>query len=94
MRSNIRSSDVVGRWGGDEFILLVDGDLPGAHAQVERMQKWVFGEYTIQLGASKGKVKTRVEASIGIAEWQPGETSQQIIQRADSAMYKEKELAR
>ena len=94
LRSNTRPSDVVGRWGGDEFIMVLDCDLTGARAQIARMQKWVFGEYTIQLGASTGKIKVSVDASIGLAQWLPGETIQQVIEHADAAMYKEKELSR
>jgi len=94
LRSNLRGSDIAGRWGGDEFIVLLDCDLKGAKCQIERMQKWVFGEYTIQLGADKGELKVNVEASVGVAQWQPGETAQQVIDRADAAMYKDKKLAR
>ncbi len=94
LRSNTRPTDVVGRWGGDEFILILDCDLVGARSQIERLQKWVFGEYTIKPGADAEKVKIQVDASIGAAEWQPGETAHQVIERADAAMYKEKKLAR
>ena len=94
LRSNLRSSDIAGRWGGDEFIVILDCDLNAAKTQIERMQKWVFGEYTIPLGAGKGELKVNVDASIGVAQWQPGETLQQVIERADAAMYKDKKLAR
>jgi diguanylate cyclase (GGDEF)-like protein len=93
LRSNLRSSDIAGRWGGDEFIVVLDCDLKAAKSQIERMQKWVFGEYTIQLGDGKGELKVNVDASIGVAQWQPGETIQQVIEHADAAMYKEKRLA-
>ena len=93
LRSNIRPTDVVGRWGGDEFIMVLDCDLPGARTQIERMQKWVFGDYTIQLAAGKNKVKINLDASIGLAQWQPGETTQHLTERADAAMYQEKELS-
>ena len=56
LRSNLRSTDVAGRWGGDEFIVILDCDLAGANCQVERMRKWVLGEYTVQ-GAARGKGK-------------------------------------
>ena len=90
LRSNTRPTDVVGRWGGDEFIMVLDCDLPGARSQIERMQKWVFGDYTIQLTSDKSKVKISLVASIGMAQWQPGETTQQVTERADAAMYNDK----
>ena len=94
LRSQFRGADMVGRWGGDEFLALLDGDLSGARSRIEQMQRWVFGEYTIQVDANKQTIKATVDASVGVAQWQPGETLQQLIHRADAAMYKEKELAR
>jgi len=94
LRSNLRGSDIAGRWGGDEFIVVLDCDLNAAKSQIERMQKWVFGDYTIQLGEGKGNLKVSVDASIGVAQWQPGETIPQLIERADAAMYKDKRMAR
>jgi len=94
LRSNIRSTDIVGRWGGDEFIVVLDCDLNTANSQVERVRKWVLGEYTIQTDATSGKVKVRINASIGIAQWQSGQTMQALVARADSAMYREKAQAR
>lgn len=94
LRSNVRSTDLVGRWGGDEFIIILDCDLTTAKSQVERLQKWVLGEYTIQTGQASSETKVRVDASIGLAQWQPGETMQELISRADSTMYGEKEKAR
>ena len=94
LRGNLRSSDIAGRWGGDEFIVVLDCDISGSGKQVERMRKWVFGEYTLQGGPGSQPVKIAVDASIGVAQWKEGETLQQLVQRADAAMYREKTLMR
>jgi len=91
LRSNIRSTDLVGRWGGDEFIVVLDGAFDLAQAQVERLQKWAMGEYTIQLDKTSAPIKCQVEASIGLAQWRPGESMKDLIARADAAMYGHKE---
>jgi diguanylate cyclase (GGDEF)-like protein len=94
LRSNTRPTDVVGRWGGDEFMLILDCNLAGARIQIERLQRVAFGEYTIKSGTNGEKIKVRVDASIGVVEAQPGQTAHEIIEQADAGMYKDKKLSR
>ena len=88
LRSASRATDAVGRWGGDEFVVILDGHLSEAQSHVERMQKWVFGSYTLRLGPEGPKVETT--AAVGLVEWQTGETLKQVLARADALMYKQK----
>lgn len=85
LRSACRASDIVGRWGGDEFLIVLDGERAQAEAQIERVRKWVCGQYTVETSA--GAVKLNVEASIGLAEWTPPEPMTPLLERADAAMY-------
>jgi diguanylate cyclase (GGDEF)-like protein len=94
LRGSIRSTDLVGRWSGDEFVIVLDCDLASAKAQVERLAKWVFGEYPVEPGPGKPEIKIHVDAAVGIAMWRFGETLQQVIERADKAMYDDKKLAK
>ncbi|HTX74926.1 MAG TPA: diguanylate cyclase [Terracidiphilus sp.] len=93
LRSACRSSDIVGRWGGDEFLVVLDCRLSDAEAQIERVRKWVCGNYTMEQGNS-GRLRVGVNASIGLAEFMPPETLERLLDRADSAMYLEKSGAR
>lgn len=88
LRLVLRTSDLAGRWGGDEFIALLDCGLVVAESLIARIRDWVFGEYTVHCGSDASRVK--VSASVGLAAWVPGEKVAQTIQRADSAMYREK----
>lgn len=85
LKSACRSNDLVGRWGGDEFLIVLDGEQAQAEAQIERVRKWVCGQYTLE--SSSGALKLNVEASIGLAEWMPPELLQPLLERADAAMY-------
>ncbi|MDR3677148.1 MAG: GGDEF domain-containing protein [Acidobacteriota bacterium] len=88
LRSASRSTDVVGRWGGDEFVVILDGNLTEAQSHLERMQKWVFGSYTLHLGTEGPKVD--MDAAIGMVEWNAGEPIKDLLARADTLMYKQK----
>ncbi|HVJ07153.1 MAG TPA: GGDEF domain-containing protein [Acidisarcina sp.] len=88
LRNSCRSTDILGRWGGDEFILILDCDLQEARTLLRRMDRWVFGDYQIHIGAKQHTVS--VGASFGVAEWKPGEPVHHLLERADAAMYAEK----
>jgi diguanylate cyclase (GGDEF)-like protein len=90
LQKNVRNDDLVGRWGGDEFVIVLVRDLKGAEAQMHRIREWVFGDYTIETGAGKGPVKIPVVASVGLAQWEPGKTAKQVVEQADAAMYRDK----
>ena len=88
LRSFFRSSDVVSRWGGDEFLVVLDCTAEQMRDRIEAIRKWVCGDYTIQIGGEARKVN--IHASVGVASWRPGDTSAEVIARADGAMYREK----
>lgn len=88
LTSASRSSDIVGRWGGDEFVLVFDGVWKDAATQVERLEKWVCGNYTLK--SPSGSVTLPVQASIGLAAHQKGEKMKDLLERADQEMYSKK----
>ena len=86
--SACRATDVSGRWGGDEFIIVLECGISEARSQTDRLSKWVCGNYTVQ--ALSGMQKLKVEASIGLAEHLPGESMNDLLARADAVMYAQK----
>ena len=88
LKTACRATDVIGRWGGDEFVLLLDCGEQEAGTQMDRLRKWVFGTYSVEGPA--GPMKLKVDASIGLAEFRPGETLKKLLERADAAMYQDK----
>jgi diguanylate cyclase (GGDEF)-like protein len=85
-----RAGDLVGRWGGDEFVVLLSCDTAGARLHTGRIREWVFGKYTLDKSGRPKPLEVAVEAAIGLAEWHPGDTPEHVIAAADAAMYQNK----
>jgi diguanylate cyclase (GGDEF)-like protein len=92
LKSASRSTDVIARWGGDEFLVLLDCARDSASAQTDRLRQWVCGNY--KLHGTNGLTTLKVNASIGLAEYFKGETMKSVIERADAAMYADKAASR
>jgi diguanylate cyclase len=92
LKSRCRANDMVGRWGGDEFVVLLDSGMRVSKTQTDRVREWVCGNYTLH--GRSGTLKLRVSASMGIAEYFPGETMKGLIARADAEMYRQKAATR
>lgn len=88
VQSRLRSTDLVGRWGGDEFVYLIDSNLEEAAKSLGRLGEWVFGEYEIRNGAET--ILVAVTAATGLAEWDGKETALELFSRADQLMYSDK----
>ena len=91
LQSAIRSTDAIGRWGGDEFILVLDSKAPEAPVQIESLAVRVCRSYRVE--ARDGQRDLTVNASIGLAEYAPGDTIKELLTRADEAMYARKAIS-
>lgn len=80
---------MVGRLGGEEFCLLVEGPLSGA---VEIAQE--FRRSVERLKIFSGEQPVVVRCSLGVAEWQAGDTIDALLRRADMALYEAKSTGR
>ncbi len=87
----LRKSDLIGRYGGEEFcVLLPEIDLEEGRAAAERLRQEVFN---LQIPTLKGTAS--ITASLGVASLNlHGETLDQLLQRADAALYQAKRSGR
>lgn len=87
MSEQLRVSDLLGRWGGEEFMVLVASTpLSAAVELAERIR-----EATMSHRFSHGQPVT---VSIGVAQALAGERPEQLVARADVALYEAKRLGR
>lgn len=90
VQANIRTSDILSRWGGEEFVLLLsDTNLAGAQMTLERVRQAV--EQAVIEGAPS---MFRMTVSIGVAQHIPGESVERTLDRADRALYCAKHAGR
>lgn len=87
LRASLRKSDVLGRWGGEEFLIVMRGESQQDVLQaLERLREdiafWPFET----VGA--------VSASFGVAEGHVGDSVNSLLERADRALYQAKRLGR
>ena len=87
LQSFVRQHDLAGRWGGEEFVLVLPGVALEQGARIaERLRERVAGTRVLP-----GRTVT---ASFGVTCWRPGDTLAALMARADAAMYGAKQAGR
>ncbi|WP_372875555.1 ABC transporter substrate-binding protein [Pseudomonas sp.] len=87
IKSHLRDSDSLCRWGGEEFIILMPHtDLDQACLIAEKLRGLLAAE---PLTGTIG-----VTASFGVAQWQPGQGLGELVHCADLMLYRAKKLGR
>ncbi|MFW6080873.1 MAG: GGDEF domain-containing protein [Desulfosalsimonas sp.] len=83
LRSELRQTDIIARYGGEEFlVIMVDSNIDGAGECAERLRK--KAEKIKYSGFSDS---FQVTISIGITMYCPSENVDELIKRADNALY-------
>lgn len=88
VESSLRGCDHLGRWGGEEFVVLAThSDIDAAVGLAERLRSLVA---TLHIDA----IAQPITVSVGVAAWRPGDSCKTLVARADMAMYQAKRSGR
>lgn len=87
VKNRIRQTDVFGRWGGEEFLLILqDTELDSATHLAEDLR--------LQISQMRIGSVPQVTVSFGVTSFRPGDTVDSLVQRADDLMYEAKAAGR
>jgi diguanylate cyclase (GGDEF)-like protein len=87
IQANLRGSDIFGRWGGEEFLVIAPHlNLNDAEKMAEKLR------HAIETAEFDSAI--HLTASIGVSEYSAGEPASELIKRADHALYAAKEAGR
>jgi len=87
MKNRIRKNDVLARWGGEEFMILLPGtSLDNAKIFADKL--------IVELRNLEFEQTGNITASFGVTEYRSGETSDAVLKRADELVYKAKNEGR
>ncbi|AGA71113.1 GGDEF domain-containing protein [Pseudomonas plecoglossicida] len=90
LRKRLRSHDFIARFGGEEFVLLLPQTSPAAAAQIAEMLRATVEACPFHFKGERVVITT----SIGLGAFRPGERGDQVLKRADAALYRAKESGR
>jgi diguanylate cyclase (GGDEF)-like protein len=90
IKKSLRNSDILFRYGGEEFVVLLsETDLVSAGHVAERIRKSIAA-HTL----SYDMTALKITASLGVSAWHENDTIETLVKRADGAMYKAKNSGR
>ncbi len=90
-KQHVRTHDVVARYGGEEFLIVLPSTaLQPAIRVVDRLRQ-MMAHQRVQ---SEGQELPSVTFSAGLSEWSEEETLEQVIEAADTALYRAKKEGR
>jgi len=86
----LRGSDVLGRWGGDEFMAILPRVTEATLAATAQRCRTMVRESSVPLEGTR----VAVSISVGAAAIAPGDTAESLVKRADERMYRDKQANR
>jgi diguanylate cyclase (GGDEF)-like protein len=90
MKKNLRKADVLARWGGEEFlIMLPDTDIKGARIMAENIRKTIANKHFHLAGENLS-----VTMTFGLAQHEIDRSIEDSLKLADSALYEGKRAGR
>jgi diguanylate cyclase len=93
LRNSVKGNDLAARYGGEEFVVILpDTPIQSALVLAERIRKVIENYHIRRTGSNE--VVASVTVSLGVACRCAGESEQQLIARADEALYKSKQGGR